>query len=152
MFSNWPIQVATKIQLFPKRSPEISASHFMRSCNLLTRFKFLHFVLCLREKAATPLAWLAELEEKYDGNVNAKNENGHPVIAQATAAGNLEYVMYLVQHGADIEVRNPSSWTALLLAAYYDKIEIVEYLVGRGADVKATNKYDRTALHGASWY
>ena len=41
MFSNWPIEASTKIQFLPQSSPEISASHFMRSCNSLKRFKLL---------------------------------------------------------------------------------------------------------------
>lgn len=78
MVSNWPIRGSTKIQFVPQSSPEISASHFMRSCNLLKRIKFLvlphisfcasgrrlplqgdgchskNFVLCLREMICSP--------------------------------------------------------------------------------------------------
>ncbi len=55
----------------------------------------------------------------------------------------------LLRRGADIEARNHSGDTPLMLAAShggYEDIKIVKMLLDRGADLQATNKHGHTAL------
>ena len=60
---------------------------------------------------------------------------------------NLELVKYLVEHGADINAKDKSGNTALMIASKDMNLEMVKYLVEHGADVNAKNAEGKTALY-----
>jgi ankyrin repeat protein len=82
-------------------------------------------------------------------NVNVRDEVkwGWTVLMTAASIGNLEIVKLLVEHGADVNLKNVKGNTALILAAQNDNFNIVKYLVEKGADVKIKNEYGKTALY-----
>ena len=65
--------------------------------------------------------------------------------------GNLQEVMRLVRHGADLTAANVDGNTPLHFAASNGHAAMAEFLVNNGADVNAANAYGETALHLAAW-
>ena len=62
-----------------------------------------------------------------------------------------EIVEYLIKHGADVNVKDRSGNTPLMLAAYTSdiyksRLELIQKLIDRGADVNAKNNKNETAI------
>ncbi|MDB5037459.1 MAG: uncharacterized protein JWQ35_987 [Bacteriovoracaceae bacterium] len=70
-------------------------------------------------------------------------------ICRAAAAGDLKGVVNAHKKGEDINARESSSETPLMLAAAADSLSVVEYLVKNGADLNA-GADERTVLHYAT--
>ena len=68
----------------------------------------------------------------------------------AARYGRLEMVKFLIDKGADINIKNRIGSTAIHVASEYGRIDVVKYLVKKGADVNAGNKYGYTPLMRAS--
>ncbi|KAG9965140.1 hypothetical protein KCU61_g2031, partial [Aureobasidium melanogenum] len=64
----------------------------------------------------------------------------------ATRAGKLEAVNWLLDHGAQLHIRDMFGWTPLHLAAGKGWDEIATILLDRGADVNALDLCERTPL------
>ncbi|KAH0168120.1 hypothetical protein KCU67_g3605, partial [Aureobasidium melanogenum] len=64
----------------------------------------------------------------------------------ATRAGKLEAVNWLLDHGAQLHIRDMFGWTSLHLAAAKGWDEIATILLDRGADVNALDLCERTPL------
>lgn len=64
------------------------------------------------------------------------NEMDGSRTALATAAynGHLDCVVFLVEHGAEVDAQNGAGYTALMCAATKNHSEIAEYLLSNGAD------------------
>ncbi|MBD3254170.1 MAG: hypothetical protein GF383_03715 [Candidatus Lokiarchaeota archaeon] len=60
--------------------------------------------------------------------------------------GYIDIANYLLEQGADIEVRSYEGHTPLLFAAYDGKNEMVQFLINRGANVNATNNLNWNAV------
>lgn len=74
------------------------------------------------------------LVESCDFDVNQVSEYKSPLIA-AAQEGDLDIVLYLVQHGADVNKPTGNDRKSpLTVAAYGGHIDIVRYLVQNGAD------------------
>lgn len=71
-------------------------------------------------------------------------------LCEAIEAESLEAVKLLVELGAEIEHRNTSGDTPLILAAERTNEDVVSFLLKSEADVKAKNKNGETALHAAT--
>ena len=69
-------------------------------------------------------------------NVNARSAAGAPLLL-AAGGGRLNAVRYLLDEGADVNLRGPHGNTALAEATYYGHESIVKELVMRGADVNS---------------
>jgi ankyrin repeat protein len=92
-------------------------------------------------------------------NVNAADMNGRTALMEVAASGNLDFVLLLLDSGADpnATLRGPRvgrdaaghaaiPGTALQAAARNGRIEVMKALLARGADVNATNELGQTAL------
>lgn len=64
--------------------------------------------------------------------------------------GKLDSVKFLVENGANIEVKNKDGYTPLIVASWNGHLEIVKFLVEKGANVEAKNDYGDTPLTLAS--
>ncbi|KAI6755752.1 unnamed protein product [Fusarium graminearum] len=60
--------------------------------------------------------------------------------------GNAESTRLLLEKGADIEAKDKTGWTALLIAATFSNHETLKLLLEKGADIEAKDKYGWTAL------
>ena len=69
------------------------------------------------------------------------------LLLTAAKLGRTKAVRCLIKYGSpDLEVKNNSGDTALIVAAKHHKTETLHTLVELGADVRAKNKEERTAL------
>jgi len=69
-------------------------------------------------------------------NINFRDQRGVTALVWAAWAGKLENVVYLVDHGADVNVKcSNSDWnmTPLLMAINRNHKEVVDYLKSKGA-------------------
>src|SRR5262245_26933447 len=74
-------------------------------------------------------------------NVHATTATGATALHFAASSGNVETITLLLDHGADVNAREPA-WeqTPLMFAAALGRTDAVRALVGRGADVRAVAK------------
>lgn len=66
---------------------------------------------------------------------------------RAIELGNEQAVSLFFQAGISIEVRNPSGWTPLIVAAYNGREKSIALLLGKDANVDAKDGQGYTALH-----
>lgn len=78
-------------------------------------------------------------------NPDEKLESGDYKIISAIKMGSAQYVQFLLEHGANPNVRDRQQYTPLMLAAYNGQSIIVESLLRHSADIFATDSYNRDA-------
>jgi ankyrin repeat protein len=71
------------------------------------------------------------------------------VLHSAASFYHVDFVRFLVEHGADTSARTKDGWTPLHSASTRH-VEGVRFLVEHGADVSAKTKYGSTPLHNAA--
>lgn len=76
---------------------------------------------------------LASLLEQDSALVDARNEERHTPLHSAAMAGQIDAVMFLLEHGADPDARNTADQSPLLYAAYMNHADIVSALIESGA-------------------
>uniref|UniRef100_A0A914CHA7 Uncharacterized protein n=1 Tax=Acrobeloides nanus TaxID=290746 RepID=A0A914CHA7_9BILA len=64
--------------------------------------------------------------------------------------GYLDVVQWLVEHGADVNVKSNNGETVLHSAAQWGSLAVVQWLVEHGADVNVKSNDGRTVLHSAA--
>jgi ankyrin repeat protein len=68
---------------------------------------------------------------------------------------NLELIEYLIDHGADMDLKDYQGKTPLLISTEfrnpYNQMAIVKLLVDNGADVNAIVSFGYTPLHAAAY-
>ncbi|MDR3197002.1 MAG: ankyrin repeat domain-containing protein [Planctomycetaceae bacterium] len=62
---------------------------------------------------------------------------------------NLANIKYLVEKGADVNIKGHNGITPLHCATLHDNLEVVKYLVEKGADVNVKDKNSETPLFNA---
>lgn len=70
----------------------------------------------------------------------------HTALMLATESSDLEIMEFLIDKGADLNVKDDCGCTALMEAARRGNLEASEFLIRKGADVNASDKKGRTAL------
>ena len=66
------------------------------------------------------------------------DDEGVSIFDMAVAYGNKEMLLYLIEHGKDVnETTRRSGFTALMAAASYGRAEIVQILLENGANIDA---------------
>jgi ankyrin repeat protein len=98
----------------------------------------------------TELRRLQALVQDSPDLINARGAAtaGNTPLQTAAARGQVAVVQFLLDHQADLEIRNYAGQTALLLAADAGHKSAVELLLAKGADINATNSNTgETALH-----
>lgn len=74
-----------------------------------------------------------------------KDAQGRVPLHIAVIKDKLETVKYLVEHGADINLKDARGWTPLHYAVER-RLRLVRYLVEHGADLEAVNNHGETPL------
>lgn len=87
--------------------------------------------------------------EVLKADINKQRKDGETALASAIYNKNLKIVKYLCENGADINVKDNVSNTALLHSIYHCP-EIALYLIQQGADLTIMNKFNETPLHFAA--
>jgi ankyrin repeat protein len=104
------------------------------------------------------IPWVAAILRKMSfmdrlrGRVDKKDENGLTALHWAAAQGHEAVVQRLIDHGADVNIKdNKDRQTALHSAALRGHKAVVQRLIDHGADVNIKDdKYGWTALHWAA--
>jgi len=90
-----------------------------------------------------------KLVAKFDSiDINATDRHGLSALMYACSNGWLKLVKFLVNHGADIELKdNQNSETPLFFAVRFNHVDIVKFLLSRNAVKDVIDKNGQT-LHG----
>ncbi|MDR1959093.1 MAG: ankyrin repeat domain-containing protein, partial [Planctomycetaceae bacterium] len=76
-----------------------------------------------------------------------KNKDIAIQLNDAASEGRLDTVKYLIDHGADVNVKyNNDGWTPLTFAANKGHLDVVKYLIDHGADVNVKFEEGNTPL------
>ncbi len=82
-------------------------------------------------------------------DVNVLSDLQETPLSIAVRCGHLEFVKFLVSHGADV---THNTWTitqALCVAAAHGNLGLVQYLVEKGVPINTPDKYEDTPLFSA---
>ncbi|KAJ7595613.1 ankyrin repeat-containing protein [Mycena floridula] len=88
---------------------------------------------------------------KWGADLNAPDmtDTWHPTaLYEASEAGHLEIVKFILEHGVDVNAKGGYWDCALGAAAHLGNIEVVEYLLNHGADPNAPDYILFHALNG----
>lgn len=78
-------------------------------------------------------------------DINNKDRNGISALMYACSNGWLKIVEFLIDRGADIEIKdNHSGETALFFAVRYNRVNVVKFLLSRNANKDVTSKKGQT--------
>lgn len=100
---------------------------------------------------------LSELE-KYvpsrihpDSRISDEKNHCHSLLMAAAAHGSTDCAKYLLEHGANPNLKNFNGFTALHWAAFTGRTEVVPQLLDSGADIEARIADGKTAVHIAAF-
>ncbi len=79
-------------------------------------------------------------------DLNATDKDGWTLLHYAAHDDHLDKVKYLVEEGADFEIKDKNGKSPLHLAAMYGHLEVVKYLVEEGANLEARDKSGKSPL------
>ncbi|KAF5300704.1 hypothetical protein FQA39_LY11066 [Lamprigera yunnana] len=78
------------------------------------------------------------------------DSDGYSPLHRACYNNNLDIVLYLLEHGADVSVKTLVQWQPLHSACQWNNHACVSYLLQYGADVNALTEGGQTPLHIAA--
>lgn len=78
--------------------------------------------------------------------VNAIDSNNETPLSYAIKNNNTKMAKYLIQHGANVDVKDKNKKTLLMFAIENKNIEIINKLLSKGSDVLAKDKYRKSVL------
>lgn len=100
--------------------------------------------------------WIAARDNHVDalekhlesvGDINQRDpQHQNPALNWAALNGSLEAVEWLIEKGADVNVRSGDQTTPVSCAAFTGRAEVVKLLIENGADLNTVNQYQATAL------
>ncbi len=67
-------------------------------------------------------------------DISLLRADGNPPLHMAARKGYMKVADYLLQHGADINAKDPVGWTALHHAVYANDVDMVRLLMDNGAE------------------
>jgi ankyrin repeat protein len=85
-------------------------------------------------------------KEIVDVNVRSKNDGRTALMQQSSLLGNVSTMSFLLDNGADVNLKDNSGDTALHYAVDVCDPDKVKFLLGKKIDVNAKNKNGETAL------
>jgi len=104
-------------------------------CASKGHIKLLEFMLNCGSKVNASVEVPENLHEKFT------------LLHRATYCGQVEVVRFIVNRGADINIRDANNNTALHLATHSGSIDIIQLLLDKEMSVNLTNTNDSTLLH-----
>ena len=89
---------------------------------------------------------------EQDPMVDQKSRlGGYPLIVLACQRNDIDFVDFLVEHGANIEISDNSHITPLMSCAERGYCNILYYLLEHGANIEAMDCFSKTALIRAAY-
>ena len=92
---------------------------------------------------------LHDLEKKFAAKLydpNCADSEGRTCLMQGAIDKNYELCKLLISNGADVNIKDKYSWTALHFACQGFQTDIVRLLLENGADVDPQNNFGNTPL------
>jgi len=83
--------------------------------------------------------------------VNALDDEKYTPLHWACIRAHWDVAEFLIEQGAELNVRGGDGGTPLNWAAHHDSVEIVETLLSKGAELNIQNQWGMTELHTAVW-
>jgi len=83
--------------------------------------------------------------------INEKN-HCHSLLMCAAANGSLDCAKYLIENGANVNLKNFQGFTAFHWAAFTGNLEVVPFLIENNADKEARTGDGKTPLHIAAYF
>ena len=96
------------------------------------------------------VTFLAGAGVDIDARILHGGDSGRTALHMAANAGNVDVVRALLQHGAEIDVRDPAHWTPLGRALHENQMVTAVFLIGSGAKVDSLDRAGNTPLHWAA--
>ena len=78
--------------------------------------------------------------------IDKQDSNGYTPLYFAVRYSNLWKVMFLIEKGANMNIKSNSGMTPIMDAASRSNAKIVKYLLEKAADTKIKDMYDKTLL------
>ncbi|MFC2132793.1 ankyrin repeat domain-containing protein [Bacteroidota bacterium] len=91
----------------------------------------------------------AEMNE-FASDINEFSPLEFTPITDAIRTNNIEIIKFMVENGADLQVKSSLGETYLHFAAHLNRTELIEYLINKGIDVNVKKNGNLTPLHIAS--
>lgn len=92
------------------------------------------------------------LVQRYATDPNAVDALGQPALLLAASRGYADIAAWLLERGADVDIRGPRNWTPLIAAAFGGHADVVALLLQHGADRSAVSADGLNALFYAIDY
>jgi ankyrin repeat protein len=89
--------------------------------------------------------------EKDPAKLNAVDEEKYTALHWACMRAQWEIAKYLIEKGADLNIKGGDGAPPITWAAHHDNVEIVRSMVERGAELNIKNLWGMTELHTAIW-
>ena len=95
---------------------------------------------------------LRYLIEEAHADINIKSRTGWTLLHFTAQAGKLDYVEYLIDHGADIDAQDNDGNSPFMLACLSNRVDVYKYLHDKGADINIqTKRYGTPLTFATSW-
>ncbi|XP_029657080.1 E3 ubiquitin-protein ligase MIB2 isoform X1 [Octopus sinensis] len=95
------------------------------------------------------IQYIQEYIRNNSHKINETNSWGLTYLMVASQLGNTDFVNFLIDSGADLEVRDKDADTALHYAVFGGHCDVVALIVSKGANVNRQDKSGNTPLHYA---
>lgn len=103
-----------------------------------------------RNKAAELLISKGADMNEFAANINEFSPLEFTPITDAIRTNNIEIIKFMVENGADLQVKTSLGETYLHFAAHLNRIELIEYFIDKGIDVNVIKNGNLTPLHIAA--
>lgn len=89
------------------------------------------------------------IDSNFSGNINYQDPSdfGSSPLITAVLAGQIEVVKFLIDKGADLNIKDAGGFTALMYSVIYNQYEIFKVLIDNGADINTTNRVSVSAIY-----
>jgi ankyrin repeat protein len=82
-------------------------------------------------------------------DVRVKDHCDWTPLHTATSSGSVDIMRWLLNHGADANIRSQNAWTLLHVAVFYRQLEAVQVLIEHNAHINLQNDEGETPLYKA---
>jgi ankyrin repeat protein len=96
---------------------------------------------------------IAELLHREDADVDILSDldsKGTTLLNAACQDGFLDIAEWLLNHGANVNIKGYGRWTSLHDAVFNGRLQVLQMLIGHNADIDIRNAFGVSPLHMAS--